>query len=308
MSAKWPAGALAAAVTAAAEAFKLALIKLQDFAQNRSRLDAYTEPVRPGLELHLAPEDTPTISDLGDVDFISAGAINNAALYCLSRFPAVRGVGRVIEHDDNGITNLNRNATQRRSQIDRPKAETVIEDLPKALKLVPVKLRYDRETMGQIGELAATTVVGVDDIPTRWLVQSANPAWLVIGGTTHWSAMASHHQAGLPCAGCLHPRDEEMRDPIPTVAFVSFWAGLLVATRLLWHRSRRPIPARAQQIWISPFRPEPNEVYLAPVQARGDCPVLQAMANHVSPKKPQEVAIEAPTAAPHSPAIGEKSP
>jgi hypothetical protein len=87
-------------------------------------------------------------------------------------------------------------------------------------------------------------------------VQQANPDWLIIGATTHWSAMASFHREGLGCAQCLHPDDDPGVAPIPATACVSFWAGLLAASYIARHAANQAISPREQQVFLTPFRPE----------------------------------------------------
>jgi hypothetical protein len=134
----------------------------------------------------------------------------------------------------------------------------------------PVAKRYEPAEVDGIA-LGALVLVGVDDIPSRWLVQRARPKWLGIGATTHWSAMASFHVPGMGgCAECLHPLDDPSKVPIPTVAFVSFWAGLLTAAYFLRHRiGELGEAALDQQIYITPLRPE-NPVW-AVMPPRAGC-------------------------------------
>ena len=119
-------------------------------------------------------------------------------------------------------------------------------------------------------------MVGVDDIPTRWLVQRHAPDWLAVGATTHWSAMASYHEPGVGCAQCLHVRDEAGDAPIPTVAFVSFWAGLLTASYFLRRAAGTPAYPYEQQVYMTPFRAE-NTVR-SPVPFRAGCAACAAVA------------------------------
>jgi hypothetical protein len=76
-------------------------------------------------------------------------------------------------------------------------------------------------------------VVGVDHIPSRWFAQETGPEWLGVAGTSHLDVIASEHRAGMPCAGCMHPTDEEVEGPLPTISFVSALAGLLLCHRFL---------------------------------------------------------------------------
>lgn len=135
----------------------------------------------------------------------------------------------------------------------------------------PVRLRYEAATKTQILPLAATVIVGVDDIPSRWLVQEAMPQLLIVGATTHWGAMASFHCKGLGCTRCLHDRDAMAEPIIATTACVSFWAGLLTAAYLVRLASGERIPSLPQQTFMMPYRPE--NTFPSGVMVRSDCPI-----------------------------------
>jgi hypothetical protein len=105
--------------------------------------------------------------------------------------------------------------------------------MPRQLSLTAIAVHYAGGHVEEVGAFAPKVLVGVDDIPTRWNVQLQQPHWLGIGATTHWDAMAAYHEQGLACAQCLHPRDDPTTALIPTVAFVSYFAGLLLACYFL---------------------------------------------------------------------------
>src|SRR5260370_23897260 len=63
--------------------------------------------------------------DLGAVDFISAGAISQAALYALLRLPYLRIAGRIFDDDMTSATNLNRNMLTGVSDADLEKVRLV---------------------------------------------------------------------------------------------------------------------------------------------------------------------------------------
>jgi hypothetical protein len=270
----WPFGAMAAAALAAGEAFKAAIRNLIPLARNPDSTSALFAPIE-GVRFALAPDDTPYASDLGCFDCVSGGAIIDAALYALARIPAVRGSGRIIEPDCYAISNLNRYVTLRRSRTQLLKAHILAEVVGQGLRLTPIAERFDIHSLARLGDLNPRVIVGVDDIPTRWAVQRAKPFFLVIGATTHWSAMASFHRPGLGCAQCLHPIDDPNDAPIPTTACVSFWAGLLSATYLLRGINGQPLPPHEQQIYLTPFRPE--NPYRAAVSARASCPTCASL-------------------------------
>lgn len=268
-AALWPLGALAAAALGAGEAFKIAMHKLLQHAlsrENTAARFANTDEVR----FELAPADTPFCRDLGQIDCVSGGAITNALLYCLARIPAVTAQGRIIEPDRADVTNLNRYMLLLRSRGETPKAHDLAQMLDGGLRFQPLPRRYEPALLDSIAPLAPIVVVGVDHIPTRWAAQEAMPEWLVIGATTHWSAMASFHSEGLGCAHCLHNEDDPGDGQfLPTTACVSFWAGLLMATYLARHAAGRAIPANEQQLYLTPFRPD--KAYPSAVAVRQDC-------------------------------------
>ena len=268
----WPLGAMAAATLAAAEAFKAAMRKLAPSFRNVERLTTVFADTDE-MTFSLAPPDTPLVRELGQFDCVSGGAITSSLLYALARIPAVSGQGRVIEDDRSDISNLNRYPLLLRSRLKRLKAVDLEEQLGVGLRIKAVPLRYEASTLGSIGALAANVLVGVDDIPTRWAVQQASPKWLGIGATTHWSSMASFHLAGLGCARCLHPQDDPGNARIPTVAFVSFLAGLLTATYFLRHLAGQYVEVDRQSVFVLGFRTE--NAFWAEVPIRVDCPTCQ---------------------------------
>jgi hypothetical protein len=266
----WPYGSLAAGALAAGEAFKASMHKIRRFARAPQHFDdvfAFSEDLR----FDLAPPHAPMTSELDSFDFVSGGAIVNAALYCLSRIPRVTGAARVIEDTTSDYSNLNRYALLRRSQVFNGKVDTLRSIELGDLTLQPVPVRYDERSASQLAPLAPRVLVGVDHIPTRWFVQRMQPRWLGIGATTHWSAMTSYHERDLACGWCLHPRDDAANTLIPTVAFVSFWSGLLLASQFVRSAAGEILLPREQHAYLTPFRPE--SIWRAPVAPRPDCPL-----------------------------------
>jgi hypothetical protein len=266
----WPYGSLAAGAMASGEAFKIAMHKLRRFARAPQHFDdifAYSEDLR----FDLAPPHALVTAELGSFDFVSGGAIVNAALYCLARIPGVTGSARVIEDATSDYSNLNRYPLLRRSQAFNRKVDSLMGVDLGDLRLQMAPVRYDESSADQLAPLASRVLVGVDHIPTRWLVQRMQPRWLGIGATTHWGAMASFHERDLACGWCLHPRDDAADTPIPTVAFVSFWSALLLATQFIRSTAGETLPRGEQQTYLTPFRPE--SIWRAPVAPREDCPI-----------------------------------
>jgi ThiF family protein len=265
---EWPFGGLGAGALAAGEAFKAAMRKLQKFSASQ----VYDETFAPtsAARFNFASPLTPTVKELGRIDLISAGAIAHAILFVLARIPSAAADIRVVDHEASDLSNLNRYQLLRLSDIGASKVEHLERLALKEIRLRPIETRYDRDTARQLRPLASSVLAGVDHIPSRWEVQREVSDWLGIGATSHYSAMASFHGPSLPCAGCLHPRDDVQDGFIPTVAFVSFWAGLMTAAFLMRHLAGERLSATEQQLYFTPLRPE-GRVWTSAVQFRGDC-------------------------------------
>jgi len=264
-----PLGGLAAAALASGEAFKISMLKLIRYAISAREFGARFAPCL-RAHLNLAPTDTPLPQDLERFDVVSGGAIANSFLYSLLRFRSVRGSGRIFDFDLGDITNLNRNVLMQCSDVGTPKVEFLAKLFSKPLVLEPNV--HPVSASRRCLRLTSRIVVGVDHIPTRWTVQAYAPMWLGVGATSHWSAMASFHRAGLACARCLHPEDDPNDAPVPTVAFVSFWSGLLLAGYFAQSLAGRE-KAETQQSYLTAVRPE--TLWQTPVERRAACPLCR---------------------------------
>jgi hypothetical protein len=272
-----PFGALSAAGLAAGEIFKLAISGLRGVSIDPIAFDLMFEPTASAV-VKLAPNDTPLPPpELGVFDLVSGGAIIQSALYALGRISGVKGRGRVIEPERADLTNLNRYALLRRSRIPEFKAN----DLSRwatsgglgGITLEPIVARYDLALADMLAPSAPSVLVGVDDIPSRWVVQQTRPEWLGVGATTHYSSMVSYHTAGLGCAQCLHAEDDPGGEAIPTVAFVSHWAGLWLASMFVRSRMRVPLLTSEQSVFMTALRAESAaSVWRTPVAVRVGCP------------------------------------
>jgi ThiF family len=270
-TAEWPVGAMVSAALAANEAFKHVMrrIPLRDQA-----VQVFFEASR---SCHWNFDSVPLPKeavDLGHVDLISAGAVAQATLYALMRFPKIQLRGRVFDDDLTVASNLNRNMLSTVSDVGQPKVHVVARRCATKLQIEPVPYRFFGKSFG-ILELCQRVLVGVDDIPSRWEVQRHAPGWVAVSGTSHFSVSSSAHSVGEPCCGCLHPVDDPAgANPIPTVAFVSFWAGLAMAVRLLREALVSPYSTDRQHLWLTPLRMDlPRAGMWLPVAPRRDCPV-----------------------------------
>jgi hypothetical protein len=237
-----PIGALIAATVAAAEPFKATMASIGVALRSSEAL----APVGTA-RVRLGPENI----ELGDIDLeafdcISGGAIVNAALFALLRVPGLSGRARILEPERGALSNLNRYSLMRRSRVHLPKVAMLREWSRADFDLAGEETIVNAETLASLQPLAARVLVGTDAVPPRWLIQREWPTQLVVGSTADWTAIVSEHPRGAPCIGCVNFEDEPARGDIATVSFVSFWAGLVAASRLLRDAAHRPHPNSEQ--------------------------------------------------------------
>ena len=266
-----PFGALAAAGLAATEAYKAALRRLANRARDRSHFDELFAPtesaaVSLGEGAGLRPDALQ-----GEATFVSGGAIAQASLYALARVRGGAWTVSVVEPEASDTTNLNRYAFLRRSRVGIEKAlDLAVLDLG-GVGVQPIVARFTAELARRRDFALDDLLVGVDHIPTRWVAQAQKPRWLGVGATSHYGALVSYHRDGLACARCLHPHDDPGDAPIPTVSFVSHWAGLWLAAYFVRYRAGWLTPAE-QQVYMATLRAENlSAVWRSPVAIRAGC-------------------------------------
>jgi hypothetical protein len=264
----WTAGSMISAALAANEAFKFAVRRLE-LRDPKSQI--FFEASQTSSFDFGKIEWSQEVIDLGCTDVISAGAISQSALYALLRFPVVRMSGRIFDDDITAPSNLNRNMLTLAHHIGVTKVQLVADVCAPRFQFEPVKARF---TGAGSGELASQVVIGVDDIPSRWAIQRLSSGWLAVGGTSHFSVSSSDHCSTKPCCGCLHPVDDVNGGTVPTISFVSFWAGLVTAVRLLRKCIGQEYGRERQHLWITPLRlDQPHAAMWLPVAATPNCPV-----------------------------------
>jgi hypothetical protein len=194
----------------------------------------------------------------------------------------------VFDDDITAASNLNRNMLTLNSDVGRLKTCVVCDHFSSATLILPVNRRFVGDNYGV--QLSNRVLIGVDDIPSRWSVQRHAPHWVGVGGTSHFSVSSSSHLPEQACAGCLHPVDDPVNDlPIPTVSFVSFWAGLSLAVRLIMEAIKKPYASDAQHLWLTPLRCDQRHAAMwMPVATRKDCPVTCVASRRLSSQGGQE--------------------
>ena len=270
-----PPGAMAAAATAAPEGLRAAVPRIAEYLERPIPADPrwHMQPDR-HIQLDLRQYQVDGPAALGDVDVISGGAITNAALYALLRIPSVTAAIRVIEPELLDLPNLNRYALARRSMMGWQKSHALASFQTPSIRITGIGETFSEATAPGLSPLAPRLLVGVDHIPSRWAAQQAAPSrWLCVGSSSHDFVLVSAHPAGSPCAGCVHTHDDENTGDIPTISFVSFWAGLIQALELIAHAAgRSPDWTRATHVW--PFGlNNPRGIHQFTQHAVADCPI-----------------------------------
>jgi hypothetical protein len=268
-TAEWPIGSMTSAAEAAAEVFKFVMRRLPIRSAGDVLFEASVDSEWDFGSIAL-PNDR---VDVGEIDILSAGAISQAALYALIRIPNLHMSGRIFDHDLTAPSNLNRNMLSLTTDVHSPKVDVVAKQSATQFRLRPVPICFTGTNSA--ASLAKVVLVGVDDIPSRWAIQRRAPGWVAVGGTSHFNVSSSEHDIQEACCGCLHNVDDETQiTEIPTVSFVSFWAGLATAVRLLRHKLGRPYRKDQQHLWLTPIRmDQPHSAIWFPIPVRRDCPV-----------------------------------
>jgi hypothetical protein len=270
-AAGWPVGAMVGAALAAGEVFKHVMREFPfRFDADREYFQASSQSA---WDFGAIPIPRDGIN-LGSVDIISAGAISQAVLFVLTRLPGIHMNGRIFDDDVTGISNLNRNMLTLVGDLGSSKAKIASLRCASKFLLEPVVGRFTAHG-SEARDLAPLALVGVDHIPSRWQVQECSSGTVVVSGTSHFSVSSSSHRVGEACCGCLHPIDDAAAiGEIPTISFVSFWAGLLMAVRVLRESVGRPYARERQHLWLTPLRMDlAHSAMWSPVFSRTDCPV-----------------------------------
>jgi hypothetical protein len=258
--------ALFGGVAAGAEAFRTAMRTLAAAGHRPTLPKAAREPLPVALQV-----EPPTRSgDLGAIDVISAGAITQGMLFALLRIPDIAAQIRVFDKDTFDWPNLNRYPLGDQGLLKTVKV-TLLENFATTdVSIAGIQAPFD-EALAPTVTLAPLVMVGVDHIPSRWLVQHHALGTVLVGATSHFEVVVSEHPPGEPCAGCLYRDGEDDGGEIPTVSFVSTFAGILQAHRLLRANSD---PPRAAQLRAAPLNlAGSHPVMELGVTFRSDCPV-----------------------------------
>lgn len=248
----WPLGAFAGAAAIAAAVLEVALHRIEEVS-GIGRGQRPRPSAGPPAELDLRdlfPGLRETASREWKIDLISGGAISNALLFVLLRLPGITVDARVIEGDVVELSNLNRYMLLRARHTGALKTAYLEGSSSSSVSISGVSCMFTQATRDGLRPLAPTVLVGADRVEVRWLVQEEQPEWLCVGATEAAIAETTSHSAGSPCAGCSHPDPLPEGVVIPTISFVSFWAGLMQACELLCHFEGQ---ATSRRVMVWPF-------------------------------------------------------
>jgi hypothetical protein len=273
IAADWPLGAFAAAAAVAPIVLEGALPRIEATTGLRRTTKPQPSPGPPvTLDLReLFPGLPIRAGRAGRLDLVSGGAITNALLFVLLRLPGFSATARVIEAQDADLSNVNRYMLLRASHQGMPKTRQLEAASSEAIHIIGVRELFTKETRHRLAPLAARVLVGVDNVEARWWVQEEWPERLCVGATQAMIAETTTHRPGGPCAACLHADPLPAGEAIPTISFVSFWAGLLQACELLSDLEREQ-PARRVMLW--PFAlGGPVRYHVTSLRASNRCPI-----------------------------------
>jgi molybdopterin/thiamine biosynthesis adenylyltransferase len=191
-----------------------------------SRFGARARPAKSRI-LDLGPA-TDTLLKLPTLDWVSAGAVNQATLAVLASQPELRLRGRVIDPKDLDPPDLNRSLLSFSSHEGRPKAEIAAE----AGNLDSHRGYYPEVIVDQPADWIVT---GTDDPRVRGDIQQTRPNTIFVSATEDVHGLSSWHRLGAPgpCAACEIDEAELPNEILPTTAPTSAAPGVLTVARLL---------------------------------------------------------------------------
>lgn len=149
-------------------------------------------------------------TDLGDVLFVGAGAVGNAALWALGRDKKLRGEITVVDPEAVELSNLQRYVLAQNVDIGKAKTELAERELKNTkLKVKTAQLKLDKFAETPKNRKIPTTVVSVDNVDGRRVAQALLPRLVINGWTGDHGLGSSWHvfSHDAACLACLyHPR------------------------------------------------------------------------------------------------------
>jgi hypothetical protein len=146
-------------------------------------------------------------NSVGDVLFVGAGAIGNAAIWAMSRDPYTKGSLTVLDHEEVSLSNLQRYVLATIKDVGAVKVEIaakVLQGSRFAVSPHAITLEDYRATADHV--LPPTTCISVDNIEGRRVAQALLPKLVVNGWTGDRALGCSWHvfDRNAACLACLY--------------------------------------------------------------------------------------------------------
>ncbi|MDP8928035.1 MAG: ThiF family adenylyltransferase [Actinomycetota bacterium] len=182
-------------------------------------------------------------SGLPPIDWVGAGAVNQATLAVLAAIPGRAAEGRVIDPKLLDLPDLNRSLLSFHEDVGQTKANvTATRAADSGLSHKRGSYPYDVDPMP-----ASWIVAGTDDVRVRSEIQRLWPQRFVVTATEGVFGYVAWHapeRPDLACAGCVPSDEIEPEDRTPTSPPTSVAAGVVTAATLLRLAAGSQVPAR----------------------------------------------------------------
>jgi len=200
------------------------------------------------------------------IDWVSAGAVNQAALAVLAEMP-VPLHGAVYDNKELDPPDLNRSLLSFRADMGVAKAVVAARCGDALLPFV------DKYPEGGHADNGRFIVSGTDDVRVRPALQRLRPDELIVIATEGAAARVTHHRLdGVHiCAGCQYEEVPETTEPFPTCVATSGMAGVVGAVRVLQVAAGIDPPRRTDLYTLRMGPPVGVEESCPP--ARPDCDI-----------------------------------
>jgi len=185
----------------------------------------------PGGEGVMAPA-FPSRLQLGELTFVSGGALTHAVLAVFLEHGNCEAMGRILDFDELEASNMNRYllATYAAAALGLNKAFFLAERVAPKMPLVAVEKAFGLED-----DVRGIAVVGADRVAARIDVQRRTSNLIVNGATELGLVRVSLHGGapGRACLGCVNrTADPVERTTAPTIAFIPSLTGALMVAQL----------------------------------------------------------------------------
>jgi adenylyltransferase/sulfurtransferase len=211
---------------------------------------------------------------------VGAGGLGSAAALYL----AGAGVGslRIVDMDQVELSNLNRQVLHWEKDIGRPKVDSARDKLCRFNSQIEVEIRQEeisRETLPRLIENCDIIVDGLDNFPTRYLVNKAiqGPGIpFIYGGILGFMGMVTVIRPGQgPCLYCLFPQAPPPQK-FPVLGTTPGIIGLLEANEAIKYLVGLGKPLIGRLLVYNGLETRFSEVA---IEKNDDCPICGGLGN-----------------------------